>query len=134
MDEPELSDLHTAGVVLSKDPLFSIEFHPPARVWSTNERVHHYERAELTRQWKGAARLLAGRYKNQPPGIVQIWLPFKDSRRRDPHNYCGTVLKAIIDGLVQAGCWPDDTPDYVGHREPTIYKGKTVVVEVFPKP
>lgn len=111
----------------------SIAFPPPAKIWSTNERVHHYERAELTREWKGAARLLSARYRNLPPGVVQIWLPFKDKRRRDPHNYCGTVLKAIIDGLVLAGCWPDDTPEWVGHREPVIYKGKEVIVEVWPK-
>ena len=113
--------------------LMSISFPPPAKIWSTNERVHHYERAELTREWKGAARLLSARYRNLPPGVVQIWLPFNDKRRRDPHNYCGTVLKAIIDGLVMAGCWPDDTPEWVGHREPVIYKGRDVIVEVWPK-
>lgn len=110
-----------------------IEFPPPARAWSTNDRIHHYERAELTRQWKGAARLLAGRYGRLEPGIVQIWIPFKDKRRRDPHNYCGTVLKAVIDGLVLAGAWPDDTPEWVGHREPILYRGDLVIVEVSAK-
>jgi hypothetical protein len=113
--------------------LLSISFPPPAKIWSTNQRVHHYERAALTKEWKGATRLFAARYRKLPPGIVQIWLPFKDERRRDPHNYCGTVLKAIIDGLVMAGCWPDDTPEWVGHREPVIWKGKEVIVEVWPK-
>lgn len=113
--------------------MIEIRFPIPARAWSTNERIHHMQRAELTRQWKGAARLLAARYKNQPPGIVQIWIPFNDKRRRDPHNYCGTVLKAIIDGLVMAGVWPDDTPEWVGHREPIIYKGAEVVVQITPR-
>lgn len=113
--------------------LLVIRFPPPARVWSTNERLHYHETAQLTKDWKGAARLLAARSPALPPGIVQIWLPFKDKRRRDPHNYCGTVLKAIIDGLVMAGCWPDDTPEWVGHREPVIYKGKEVIVAVEPK-
>lgn len=85
--------------------------------------------------WKEATIV---HYRNQqkgqhlPPSIVQIHIPFTTNRRRDPHNYCGTVLKAVIDGLVQAGAWPDDTPDYVGHREPVLYKGNTVVVETTP--
>lgn len=89
----------------------------------------------MVKNWKGAARLLAGKYKGANyPGIVQVWIPFKDNRRRDPHNYCGTVVKAIIDGLVMAGVWPDDTPDYVGHREPILYKGTKVIVQVTEKP
>lgn len=113
--------------------MIEFEFPPPAKAWSTNDRIHHMQRAEYTRHWKGAARLLAGRYGPQPPGIVQIWIPFKDKRRRDPHNYCGTVLKAVIDGLVMAGLWPDDTPEYVGHREPIVYKGDKVIVRVTPR-
>lgn len=61
-------------------------------------------------------------------GIVQVEIPFTRHRRRDPHNYCGTIVKAIIDGLIHAGAWPDDTPEYVGHREPVITDGELVVV------
>ena len=38
-------------------------------------------------------------------------------------------LKAIIDALVAAGVVPDDTPEWIGHREPRLVKGDTVVVE-----
>lgn len=109
-----------------------IEFPPPAKPWSTNQdrNLHHLRRAELIKQWKGAARLLAGYLTRDRPGIVQVWIPFGDKRRRDPHNYCGTVVKAIIDGLVMAGVWPDDTPEWVGHREPVLYKGNKVIVEI----
>ena len=113
-----------------------IEFPPPAQPWSTNQdrNLHHLQRADRIKAWKGAARLLSGPLVNNTgPGIVQVWIPFKDKRRRDPHNYCGTVVKAIIDGMVMAGVWPDDTPEYVGHREPVLYKGKTVIVEVTEK-
>jgi len=50
-----------------------------------------------------------------------VEIPFPQRRIRDPHNYCGTVVKAVIDGLVMGGAWPDDTPEYVGHLEPSLY-------------
>lgn len=43
---------------------------------------------------------------------VQVMLPVPDGRLRDPHNYEPTV-KPIVDGLVQAGVWPDDSPQWV---------------------
>ena len=58
-----------------------------------------------------------------PPTIVQLEIGFSTTRRRDPHNYCGTVLKAVIDALVNKGLWPDDTPEWIGHREPILVKG-----------
>lgn len=115
---------------------YVIRFPAPAKPWSTNQdrNLHHHQRAQRIREWKGAARLLAGPLVNNvpTPAVVQVWIPFNDKRRRDPHNYCGTVTKAIIDGLVMAGLWPDDTPEYVGHREPVLYKGTEVVVKITP--
>lgn len=35
------------------------------------------------------------------------WVRFPDGRRRDIHNYMPT-LKALVDGLVDAGLLPDD--------------------------
>jgi len=47
------------------------------------------------------------------PSFVRVTFGVRDpGRRRDPHNYMPTV-KAIIDGLVDAGVWPDDTPEDV---------------------
>lgn len=40
-------------------------------------------------------------------------------RRRDPHNYFPTV-KPVVDGLIDAGLWPDDTPEWVTTTEPTL--------------
>jgi hypothetical protein len=58
--------------------------------------------------------------RKRDPSVVMVEIPFNMVRTRDPHNYCGTVVKAIIDGLVLAGAWPDDTPDQVGHMEPFL--------------
>ncbi len=116
-----------------------LTFAPPAKPWSTNEdrNLHKYKRAELIRLWHEATQMHTRSVINvygivQEPGIVRLQIPFKVDRRRDPHNYCGTVLKAVIDGLVGAGVWPDDTPEWVGHREPVLYKGNLVVVEITP--
>lgn len=54
------------------------------------------------------------------PITVQVDLPFRDNRRRDAHNYTGTVVKAIVDGLVKAGIVPDDTPDWVTVLDSTL--------------
>ena len=122
--------------------LLEFGFPPPAKAWSTNQdrQFHHMERSQLIADWKGATLLHYRSYCNSlrigyalPPGIVQVHIPVVDNRRRDPHNYCGTVLKAVIDGLVKAGAWPDDTPEWVGHREPILKPGRIVVVEISEK-
>lgn len=118
----------------------TLRFGVPAPPWSTNQdrNLNPYKRAERVKLWKQVAYLhakaLYREHGNQPfdPSIVQIHIPFSQERRRDPHNYCGTVLKAVIDGLVLAGLWPDDTPEWVGHREPVLYKGKQVIVQITP--
>lgn len=116
-----------------------LSFPLPAKPWSTNDekKLHYHKRAELTREWRLQTRWWYVQAQTSdralPPSIVTIHIPFKTNHRRDPMNYCGTVLKAVVDGLVDGGAWPDDTPDYVGHREPILYKGKMVVVEINPK-
>ena len=116
-----------------------IKFPPPARPWSTNadRNLHPNARHALIQAWKGPTAMFAGlelkRLKGNPqPLLVTVTIPFKDNRRRDPHNYCGTVVKAIIDGLVLAGIVPDDTPEWIGHREPKLVKGGDVIVDLEP--
>lgn len=54
------------------------------------------------------------------PCLVVVELGFHTNRRRDPHNYIGTVCKSLIDGLVLAGLWPDDNPEWITVREPIL--------------
>lgn len=115
------------SVVLEEDD-GRIEFYKPDQPWSTNQdrNLNPYLRAERIKNWKEITTITyRQKYKDKvwAPAVVQVFLPFSQKRRRDPHNYCGTVLKAIIDGLVNAGAWPDDTPDFIGHREPVLYRG-----------
>jgi hypothetical protein len=65
-----------------------------------------------------------------PPAIVQVVIPFAQKRKRDPHNYCGTVLKAIVDGLVEEGLWPDDNPEWIGHRESQMIIGNQGLIRL----
>ena len=121
---------------------------PSEPPWSTNEdrNLHHMVRATKIKEWKKdtAAAWVTVPWNDRatyahfigrdetpdwfPPTIIQLEIGFKASRKRDPHNYCGTVLKAVIDSLVNIGLWPDDTPEWVGHREPLLVKGLTTQV------
>lgn len=123
----------------TSNPTTLFSFPPSVKAWSTNQdrTTNPYLRAERIKAWKIDAKLAytqlcnsAGSERQLPPGIVTIAIPFDKKRRRDPHNYCGTVLKAIIDGLVLAKAWPDDTPEYVGHREPKLYVGMACWVRI----
>jgi len=44
----------------------------------------------------------------------------RDRRRRDPDNLVVPLLKALIDGVVDSGLVPDDTPQYVEREFPVI--------------
>lgn len=119
-----------------------IFFTAPNRTWSTNDerKMHHMVRAGLVKSWANNTTVhwwqQTNRAKNVGPSLVRVTIPFRDQRRRDPANYCGTVGKAIIDGLVTAGAWPDDNPQYVTHLEPrlTTDSTMTVIVDIIPRP
>lgn len=112
-----------------------IEFDIPDRPLSMNDSAgsQHLQRARRATKnhWLEAAHYAAvaafpgkgpaGRA--MPPCEVYVSIPFEQERRRDPHNYYPTV-KAIIDGIVQAGVWPDDNPDWVHTNEPTLRVAK----------
>ena len=68
------------------------------------------------------------------PAVVHVTIPFPIYRRRDPINYAKTV-KHIVDGLMEAGAWPDDTPEYVTQEIPTLIESRAlpVLVRVSPR-
>lgn len=92
--------------------------------------MYRMKRAVLVSAWRDAAFWgfkKANPQKVPDPALVWIHIPVPDKRRRDPMNYCGTVVKAVIDGLVHAKAWPDDTPDHVTHFEPLLTTDKKQV-------
>lgn len=99
---------------------------PPTPPLSINrERSMHW--AARTRQldpWKVTTFWLAKEGKLPAavagaPATVTVVLPVRGRHRRDPANFYPTV-KAIVDGLVLAGVWPDDTPEFVTVNEPVL--------------
>ena len=105
-------------------------FHPPATAITLNQRHHWAAHARLVKEWRTAGMLYArkARIGPQPRSRIAVTLPVTGRRRRDPHNWTPTV-KAIIDGLVDAGVWPDDNSDWVATTEP-ILDPDTTLVEV----
>ena len=51
--------------------------------------------------------------------------------RSDPSNWTPTT-KACVDGLVDAGVWPDDDQKWVWTSEPTFTQGGQVVITLTP--
>lgn len=111
-----------------------IEFAAPATVMSMNDRMHWRPKAALTALWVEAAQVAGLQWRRRTrwkpkPCTVQLVVPVRDNRRRDPHNYFATV-KPVVDGLVLAGVWPDDTPEWVRTIEPAIAVGASLVAVV----
>lgn len=98
-------------------------FPAPTRLLNMNERLHWTTERARAKAWRTTARINVPKSVPTdgalPAALVHVALPVLGARRRDPHNYFPTV-KHIVDGLVDAGLWPDDTPEYVTTLEPTL--------------
>lgn len=119
--------------------MIELAFPPPTKPWSTNDerRMHWAVRARTVKAWRETAAWTARAARLRcplPPALVTVTVPFGRNGRRDPMNYVGTIVKATIDGLVDAGCWPDDTADFVEIRQPTLEVGEQVIVRIVPRP
>lgn len=97
----------------------SIRFESPAEVMTLNKRYHWAVKMQLTAAWRHAAEIHArnAKLKDVGPSIVKVTFNVTTNRRRDGHNYIATV-KPIIDGMVAAGVWPDDTGEWVAVVDP----------------
>jgi crossover junction endodeoxyribonuclease RusA len=117
----------------------TLTFPQPAPRLSMNGRYHWRKRSTLTKAWRSATYWTVARelsvttHNAQPPSFVRVTFPVADNRRRAADNPAPTV-KAIVDGLVDAGVWPDDTPEWVETLGSRFAKGAdVVVVELIPR-
>lgn len=117
----------------------TLTFPQPAPRLSMNDRTHWRKKAAATKAWREFARSWAHKAgwpcckATHVPCFVRVTFPVKDNRRRDADNPAPTV-KAIVDGLVDAGVWPDDTPEWVETLGSRFAKGADVVtVELIPR-
>lgn len=89
---------------------------------TANQRLHWRERADRTSGIRTSARFLARRIPYLGRCEVALTWVVTDRRRRDADNIVPT-LKAMCDGLVDAGVVSDDTPDLMVKRMPEIRMG-----------
>lgn len=111
-------------------PTLTLEFRAPTVPVSVNETKgrHWSVQAKRTTPWRDVAMAhlrnarirKAVPWEGQVPVTVHLALPFARNARRDPHNYVGTNVKAVVDGMVAAGIVPDDNPDWVTVLEPAL--------------
>lgn len=103
---------------------------PHVKRLSMNDRLHWARAREIGDVWRDAACWWATANK-LPKGLpaceLRVTFPVKDRRRRDSDNPAPTV-KRIVDGLVLAGVWPDDTPNWVETLGSRFEVGARVVV------
>jgi crossover junction endodeoxyribonuclease RusA len=117
------------------DSSVSFTFPGPAKRMSSNDRMFWAAKAGLTSLWRQTAHMYARRNKHRftvPPVPSNVLITFEVSdpgRRRDPMNAYPTI-KAIIDGITDAGIWPDDNSRWVTVIEPRFVKGRPGYVQV----
>jgi crossover junction endodeoxyribonuclease RusA len=94
--------------------VYRLEFNQ--RPWTTNgERAgNRWARAEMVKEWRTAFHLLT-----KDAGIPAMsWMsvtvePHQKGGRLQDVGACNPAVKAAIDGIVDAGILPDDSPQYM---------------------
>lgn len=87
----------------------------PMRPWTANRQrvMHHMDVAKLVKLWReAAAKACEGAGSLQTPVLVDVRLFLKGKRSMDC-GACYPAVKAAIDGMVDAGVIPDDTPFFL---------------------
>lgn len=95
---------------------------PDAPFLTPNSRAHWSKRSRYGRAWRDTTKVLAIASRLPTCQHVHVALEMhpRDRRRRDADNLVSGVLKHVLDGLVDAGVIPDDTPHHVTAAMPRI--------------
>lgn len=80
---------------------------------NASNRQHWGHGARTKRAWRTLARLKRAEVTPMKCVELEFALRWPDRRGRDPHNYMDYVIKPLIDGLVDAGLIPNDTPEHL---------------------
>lgn len=84
-----------------------------------NQRLHYREVAKRSKALRAIAAESAAHVPRMLRCRVELYWFVTDRRRRDEDNPVPT-LKALCDGIVDAGVVPDDTPEYMKKMMPEI--------------
>lgn len=93
--------------------LLNIRVADPKMLINANQRLHWRRKAERTKHWRevghyaGKSAMRNGLLVPMERAHMTVWFAWPDARRRDVGNLAPTV-KALLDGLVDAGVLPDD--------------------------
>ena len=71
-------------------------------------------------QWRRELRELRVPTPLRDRATVAIDFDVRETRRRDGHNYSGTVVKWFVDGMVTAKMFTDDSSEHLEVRDPTF--------------
>jgi crossover junction endodeoxyribonuclease RusA len=98
------------------------ELHIPGQiVLNANQRDHWQARARKVKVLRHASAVMARNARIPALAHITVGLQYIPTRkgRRDADNLVPN-LKALCDGLVDAGIVPDDTPEWMTKLMPTI--------------
>lgn len=93
----------------------TLTFSIPADLWlSANQRLHWAPKAKRTRELRGLGALTAVLEEVEPFDVTHVaaFIGYTRNGTADPANAAPTV-KALIDGMTDAGVWPDDDSTHV---------------------
>ena len=104
---------------------------PPTKPLSMNTAIgmHWAAYARHMDPWRDAIAWVAKAHRSEiqamaKPVTIGVTLRFKRGARRDSANFY-PCSKSLCDGLVHAGCLPDDSPAYATILEPVLLVDKT---------
>lgn len=103
-------------------PTWSISGRAPDEYLNLNDNDNRWRKADKVKQWRTAGWAFANARRPKPDitGVATVTLFIGTDRpntRRDPSNWTATT-KALVDGLTDAGLWPDDNSKHVTIAEP----------------
>lgn len=108
-------------------PAYEIVFLWPRPPLTLNDRPSSWHsRAAITKRMRNEAgfRAIAARLPQLPRIRVSLTWWVKDHRKRDGGENLAPTLKALIDGLVDAGVVPDDDQGHVTRGPSVIHYEK----------
>ena len=110
------------------------------RPWTANSAraaQHWSQNSTRTKKWRSAYTALT-REAGVPalgPCRIVVTPYLKDRRGQQDVGACAPAAKAAIDGIRDAGVWPDDTAEYVVEltfRAPVYGQGDALEVTIVP--
>ena len=92
--------------------MITLEHFDPAMLLTSNQRLHWAKKGAATAYWRGLGNRAGVRVAPVQRARVVFWMRFPTNHRRDANNWWPTA-KACIDGMVDAGTFPDDDSRHV---------------------